>query len=537
MTALELLWLFTGNGPLFTRVATFITNKCTKNWWLNLLFINNYIIDGTDIVSDLVTLDAAFSHSHSHLPSSLVWRLLLLLECWSTALHLGPLRRVHLHSLSTCGIFILSHLHHRLLDLHCIQCHSTWGDRYLVPSESDSHQNQRILRPRSHGHSYLHSRWGDCLISGLHSNDLSLHSTAGYLIGICTGFAMSTGRIHLELKTIKEHIVFFTSALLCSSLVTIMTTLYNSLEVVPESLAFIVVIFNRTAQSISVNMMFIYFSNAFRTPEKSADDDAKQDTSEFNLLKAFYRLTFAVYVSNYLVIRTIFFTSRSTISPNLIDSGIRCISTLVIIYVVAFAFHVFLLAPLDNVRKYVLEGEKKMKQSWDRFLSSCWVLLLFISIYSFILESHACSSVQDTLAPDDALLCGFYSYLRFRFRYPPTLTHVQTLAQSIAKYFARDALPLFTCGCPETSRLHLSLSLFCDTCYSWNSVPSINLYLMFSRGVHRSVTHGLQWDRTVLLFSLSLSLINRWTVVSSLSLDSKGQMYSRALVNAKKRNT
>lgn len=49
MTALELLWFLSGTGPLFTRVANFVTNKCTKNWWLNFLFINNYFIDSIDI--------------------------------------------------------------------------------------------------------------------------------------------------------------------------------------------------------------------------------------------------------------------------------------------------------------------------------------------------------------------------------------------------------------------------------------------------------------------------------------------------------
>lgn len=51
LTALELLWPLSGNGPLFTRVAEFIKNRCTKNWWRNLIFFNNYVIDSVDIVS------------------------------------------------------------------------------------------------------------------------------------------------------------------------------------------------------------------------------------------------------------------------------------------------------------------------------------------------------------------------------------------------------------------------------------------------------------------------------------------------------
>ena len=50
LTALEFLWPFAGSGPIFSRVANFVLNKCTKNWWLNLLFINN-ALDAIDIVS------------------------------------------------------------------------------------------------------------------------------------------------------------------------------------------------------------------------------------------------------------------------------------------------------------------------------------------------------------------------------------------------------------------------------------------------------------------------------------------------------
>ena len=183
---------------------------------------------------------------------------------------------------------------------------------------------------------------------------------------MCTGFALSTGRLNIQHTEVKHHLFHFGGGLFLSNLVTIMTMLYNSLEVIPESLAFFVVIFNRTFQSLAIALVFVYFTNVFKTQNKSPTRDespASEDTSSFNLLKAFFRLTFAVYVSNYLVIRTMFFTSRTAISPNLIDSGVRTISTLVIIYVVAFAFHLLLLSPLDNVRKHLFERTRKTKEN------------------------------------------------------------------------------------------------------------------------------------------------------------------------------
>ena len=50
MTAIDILWPFTGSGPLFQRVAKFVGDKCTKNWWWNIFLVNNWL-HPLDIVS------------------------------------------------------------------------------------------------------------------------------------------------------------------------------------------------------------------------------------------------------------------------------------------------------------------------------------------------------------------------------------------------------------------------------------------------------------------------------------------------------
>src|SRR5687768_11594876 len=43
IVALDIIWPLIGSGPFYTRVATFVRNKCARNWWANLLFINSFL--------------------------------------------------------------------------------------------------------------------------------------------------------------------------------------------------------------------------------------------------------------------------------------------------------------------------------------------------------------------------------------------------------------------------------------------------------------------------------------------------------------
>lgn len=42
LVALDLLWPLFGDGPIYSQLSEFILNKCSKNWWKNLLFISNH---------------------------------------------------------------------------------------------------------------------------------------------------------------------------------------------------------------------------------------------------------------------------------------------------------------------------------------------------------------------------------------------------------------------------------------------------------------------------------------------------------------
>lgn len=42
LLAVEFLWPFLGSGPLYTEVSRDILENCSKNWYLNVLFITNW---------------------------------------------------------------------------------------------------------------------------------------------------------------------------------------------------------------------------------------------------------------------------------------------------------------------------------------------------------------------------------------------------------------------------------------------------------------------------------------------------------------
>lgn len=41
MVAIDIMWPFFGDGPMYTQVSKHLLNKCTNNAWMNFLFIGN----------------------------------------------------------------------------------------------------------------------------------------------------------------------------------------------------------------------------------------------------------------------------------------------------------------------------------------------------------------------------------------------------------------------------------------------------------------------------------------------------------------
>jgi hypothetical protein len=71
------------------------------------------------------------------------------------------------------------------------------------------------------------------------------------------------------------------------------------------------------------------------------------------------KLTFPLYICNYLYIRMEFFTRRFLSPIGVFWIIKRLTSSFIFIYMFTLVFHLFLMSPLDEMRKHLMKSEKK----------------------------------------------------------------------------------------------------------------------------------------------------------------------------------
>lgn len=126
------------------------------------------------------------------------------------------------------------------------------------------------------------------------------------------------------LKDVKTHLKWLIAIHIAFYSVPFYTTLYNSLDVIPPSLTFTVVLLNRSLLPIGFAMGLIYLIGCKpKSEEKESQTtrDQEEESVTFKPLKGFSRLSFSLYICNYLVIRTLFFTTRNPF-PTTFDGSV-----------------------------------------------------------------------------------------------------------------------------------------------------------------------------------------------------------------------
>lgn len=130
----------------------------------------------------------------------------------------------------------------------------------------------------------------------------------------------------------KDHAPWLWSMFFFMSSNDLIKMFYNSFKIIPQSWSFLVILWNRNAQTLGVIVIVVYLlnlgpENKNNKNNKSTDhnnnrlqeDDnsstAEPPKEEYSFFKALSKLSFALYMSNYLYIRTEFFTRRS-LFPN-----------------------------------------------------------------------------------------------------------------------------------------------------------------------------------------------------------------------------
>lgn len=92
-------------------------------------------------------------------------------------------------------------------------------------------------------------------------------------MGLLIGYLIVTGKGLPSLKTYKDHLKWLTVLHLTFGSVTFCTLLYNSLDLIPQSMTFAVVIYNRSMQAIGTCLLFLYLMS-FKPQVKSTDENA-----------------------------------------------------------------------------------------------------------------------------------------------------------------------------------------------------------------------------------------------------------------------
>lgn len=140
-----------------------------------------------------------------------------------------------------------------------------------------------------------------------------------------------------SLQTMK-HYQWIIPIAICNLTIQFSPAMTNHFDIVPPFLYPVFIVANRLIVAIEMVLVFIYISlleekNKLNPPAKKTDEnnnnysttpeaiaDCNNDgaaivklvgTERYSVLKCFFRLSFAIYMSNYLYIRTDFFTERN----------------------------------------------------------------------------------------------------------------------------------------------------------------------------------------------------------------------------------
>lgn len=326
LTALEFVWPLLGSGPFHKRVAAFNAAKCSANWWRNLLFANNVFGDGFGAV------DICGGHTFW---SSVDFQLFVVGVC---ALWLVVRSR-------TAGIAFMAAL--------CVGA------------------NARIAY-----HAYVYETTTTLFVPDPVSAKIPQYlglvhmQTAVYLPAYFAGFAFSHALRHahlisrLRLDSLSAHARFFLMTQAVFLTINMNAAAVNVFRVVPDYLKPVAILVSRNTQTAAFALMIAqalalqpwYDRWLLGASGGSAPQQPKEAPREprLNLVRAFTRLTFPLYVSNYLVIRSEFFNRRFLESTDLVWMLKRSAATLVVLYAAAVAFQLLLLSPLDSLKQLLV---------------------------------------------------------------------------------------------------------------------------------------------------------------------------------------
>lgn len=318
LTACEFIWPVIASGPLVKRMAEFNLQKCEKNWFYNVLFLNNYFIDSIDICA-----------GHSYYSSV----------------------DMHLFILGLVGIFVFSRSDNAgILFSTSMIMYGTLKTAY----NAIVHQTSFSL---FYPNSVLELQAG--FFDHIHMPTSSY--VAAYFSGFLVAFFRMKGHLTPKLTRRLDHALFVLAIMIAFQSVNVNNMLRNTLNIYPDHLNWLFITINRTLQIMAYILFFVYCMSWKDAWERSQKESAAGPT--FSPLKALCRLSFSLYICNYLYVRTELFSRRDLMPSGGFWIMKRILSSLIFVYTFALVFHLFLLAPLDALRESLLKVKRKEEKT------------------------------------------------------------------------------------------------------------------------------------------------------------------------------
>ncbi|KAI1303759.1 hypothetical protein HDE_02218 [Halotydeus destructor] len=323
ITAIEFIWPVLWSGPIFTRVADFTLKKCTENWWTNILFINNWY----------PVVDVCAGHTYS---ASVDFQLFILglIATYITV------RSVKAGLIYSVAMMVYGWLH----IAYNAYKYETTGTLYVpdpIPINIVNYMD------------YIHM-------------STAIYIPA-YFMGFIAGHYLAAG-YRLKVDTVKDHIIWNIVAQLFFGVVIVQNGLYNGLRVIPHSWSPMQININRTMHTLGGAISFVYYSSLnhiFGYKLQNYGDDSVQEksTSKFDLVSTMCRLSYSIYLSNYILIKSEFFGQKVLFPADWYHVLKRLFATALMIIMFAFVFQVLFIAPFNNIRRLLFDRKPVPKET------------------------------------------------------------------------------------------------------------------------------------------------------------------------------
>ncbi|KAI1303711.1 Nose resistant to fluoxetine protein 6 [Halotydeus destructor] len=315
ITAIEFIWPILWSGPLFTRVADFTVEKCTETWWKNLIFINNWF----------PAEDICAGHTYS---VSMDFQLFFLglIATYITV------RSVKAGLTFSVTMMIYGWLH----TAYNAYTYETTATLYVpdpIPMKVVQYLN------------YVHM-------------STPVYMPA-YFMGFLVGHYLSTG-YRMKLEVIQDHIKVIAAITVSAGIVAGQNILYNGFRLIPHSWSPMQININRTLQTLCSAISLVYFFSldevfGYKLDKTDNDVGQQKSTSWFSLRSTLTRLSYSVYLSNYVLIKSEFFAQKTLYPADMYLVLKKCFATTMMVILVAFVFQLLFVSPFNNVRRILFD--------------------------------------------------------------------------------------------------------------------------------------------------------------------------------------